>query len=158
MLQNTLDGIMEFCCVRTVAQQTGHTPNSANPYSFAEYLALLITTAESYDTEWSAKRCPICSANLHGTSDLTYDETYQYDDGYDIDTSIDTIYANAASSRQVIVPTDWYGQLSLDGKKLWASLTDADCQILVQLDSASTSTLTDSPASSRGGFQGGFQG
>jgi len=46
---------MEFHCVWTVAQQTGHTSNSGNPYSFAEYQALLITTAESYDMEQTAK-------------------------------------------------------------------------------------------------------
>jgi len=47
-----LDGIQEFC---TMALQTGHTPTSKNPYSFAEYQALLITTAETYDAEWTAR-------------------------------------------------------------------------------------------------------
>jgi len=53
-----------------------------------------------------------------------------------------------------MVPIDWYRQLLLDGKKLWASLMEADHQILVQLDSASISTLTDNPACSRKDFQG----
>jgi len=55
MLQNTVDGVPEFCNVRTVAQQIGHTPNSGNPYTFNDYKALLLTTADTYDYERSAK-------------------------------------------------------------------------------------------------------
>jgi len=44
MLQNTVDGVAEFCNIRTVAQQIGHTPNSGNPYTFSDYKALLQQT------------------------------------------------------------------------------------------------------------------
>jgi len=47
MLQNTIDGVAEFCNVRMVAQQIGHTPNSGNPYTFNDYKALLLTTADT---------------------------------------------------------------------------------------------------------------
>jgi len=45
--------------------------------------------------------------------------TITCNDGYDIDTSIDTIYANAAQSRQVMAPTDKYCQLLQEGHKQW---------------------------------------
>jgi len=47
---------MEFQCVRTVAQQMGHTPNSGNPYSYKEYKTLLLTVAESYNAEKAPKK------------------------------------------------------------------------------------------------------
>jgi len=72
MLQNTVDGVAEFQSVRTVAQQMGHTPNSANPYTFADYKALLLTTADSYNVEWAAKKCPIQMVQLHDSSNLDY--------------------------------------------------------------------------------------
>jgi len=40
------------------ASLIGHTPNSGNPYTFNDYKALLLTTADTYDYERSAKRCP----------------------------------------------------------------------------------------------------
>jgi len=58
MLQNTVDGVTEFRNVRMVAQQIGHTPKSGNPYTFNDYKALLLTTADTYDYERSAKRRP----------------------------------------------------------------------------------------------------
>jgi len=117
MLQNTVDGVAEFCNVRTVAQQIGHTPNSGNPYSFNDYKALLLMTADTYDYERSARRCPTQQAQLHDTYDYGYGYEYDCNDGYDIDTSIDTIYANAAQSHQVMIPTNKYHQLLQEGHK-----------------------------------------
>jgi len=51
MLQNTVKGMAECHNVRTVAQQIGHTPNSGNPYTFNDYKALLLMTADTYDFE-----------------------------------------------------------------------------------------------------------
>jgi len=151
MLQNTVEGVAEFRNVRTVAQQIGHTPNSGNPYTFNDYKALLLTTADTYNYEWSAKRRPTRQAQLHDTYDHSYGYDYECNDGYDIDTSIDTIYANAVQTRQVMVPIDKYRQSSQEGRKQWGMLLDADCSILLQADSAST--LTDSQNSSRGTFR-----
>jgi len=50
-----------------VAQQIGHTPNSGNPYTFNDYKALLLMTADTYDYEPSAKRHPTWQAQLHDT-------------------------------------------------------------------------------------------
>jgi len=72
MLQNTMDSVAEFCSVRTVAQQIGHTPNSGNSYTFSNYKALLLTTADTYDYKRSAKRHPTCQAQLHDTYDYGY--------------------------------------------------------------------------------------
>jgi len=58
MLQNTVNGVAEFWDIRMVAQQIGHTPNSCNHYTFNDYKALLLMTADTYDFECSAKRCP----------------------------------------------------------------------------------------------------
>jgi len=150
MLQNTIDGVAEFRNVRTVAQQIGHTPNSGNPYTFNDYKALLLMTADTYVYEQSAKRRPTWQAQIHDTYDHSYGYDYEFDDGYDIDTSIDTIYTNAAQSRQVMVLTNKYRQLSQEGHKQWGMLLDADRSILLQADSAST--LTDGQTSSRGSF------
>jgi len=150
ILQNTVNGVAKFRNVRTVAQQIGHTPNSSNPYMFNDYKALLLTMADTYDYERSAKRRPTWQAQLHDTYDHDYGYNYKCDDGYDIDTSIDTIYANAVQTQQVMVPTDKYCQLSQEGRKQWGMLSDADCSILLQADS--TSTLMDSQNSSRGSF------
>jgi len=151
MLQNSIQGVAEFRNVRMVAQQIGHTPNIGNPYTFNDYKALLLTTADTYDYEQSAKRRPTRQAQLHDTYDQDHGYEYECNDGYNIDTCIDTIYANAAQSHQVMVPTDKYHQLLQEGRKQWGLLSDAGCNVLLQSDS--TSTLMDSQASSRGSFQ-----
>jgi len=133
-----------------VAQQIGHTPNSGNPYTFNDYKALLLMTADTYDYERSAKRRPTRQAQLHDTYDHSYGYDSKCDDGYNIDTSIDTIYANAMQTWQVMVPTDKYCQLSQEGYKQWGMLSDANRSILLQADSAFT--LVDSQNSSRGSF------
>jgi len=68
----------------------------------------------------SAKRCPTQQAQLHDTYYQAYGYEYKCNDGYDIDNGIDTIYANAAQSHQVMVPTDKYRQLSC----IWAAEWD----------------------------------
>jgi len=150
MLQNTINSAAEFHNVRTVAQQIGHTPNSGNPYTFNDYKALLLTTADTYDYEQSAKRRPTRQAQLHDTYNHSYRYEYECNDGYNIDTSIDTIYANAVQSCQVTVPTNKYCQVLQEGRKQWGMLSDADRSILLQADLAST--LTDSQTRSRGSF------
>jgi len=65
MLQNTVNGEAESRNIRTVAQQIGDTPNSGNPYTFKDYKVLLLTTADTYASEWSAKRRPTWQAQLH---------------------------------------------------------------------------------------------
>jgi len=150
MLQNTVDDVAEFRDVRTVAQQIGHTPNSGNLYTFNDYKALLLTTADTYDHERSAKRCPTWQAQLHDTYDYGYGYEYKCNDRYNIDTSIDTIYANAAQSHQVMVPTNKWRQLLQEGRKQWGMLSDANRSVLLHADSMST--LIDSQASSRGSF------
>jgi len=140
MLQNTIDDAAEFCNVRMVAQQIGHTPNSGNPYTFNDYKALLLMTANTYDYEQSAKRHPTQQAQLHDTYNHSYGYEYECNDGYDIDTSIDTIYTNAAQSCQVMVLTNMYCQLLQEGRKQWGMLSDANGSILLQADLMSTLT------------------
>jgi len=83
-------------------------------------------TADTYDFEWSAKRHPTWQAQLHDTYDQAYGYEYECNNGYDIDTGIDTIYANAAQSRQVMVLTNKYHQLSHEGRWQWGMLSYAD--------------------------------
>jgi len=73
-------------------------------------------TADTYDYEQSAKRCPTRQAQLHDTYNRDYGYEYEYNDKYDIDTGIHTIYANAAQSHQVMVLTKKYHQLSHEGR------------------------------------------
>ena len=63
---------------------------------------------------------------------------------YDNNTDIATIYANAAKTHAGMVPTEQFHQMSQEGCKLWASLSDDDCRLILEQDSTSTSTLTDS--------------
>jgi 5,10-methenyltetrahydromethanopterin hydrogenase len=49
-----------------------------------------------------------------------------YDNGYDINTMIDTIYVNAAKTHAGVIPTEHFQQMSEEGHKIWASLSDDD--------------------------------
>jgi len=147
-----LDGIQEFWLVRTVALQTGHTPTSKTPYSFAEYQALLITTAEAYNAEQTARCHPTRSVSFHETAVHDTDNFLHSSEQYDIDTSLDTIYANATRSCTILVPTDHFQMLSPEGCKQWSLLSDNDQKVLLTSGTTTTSSLmTDSTTGMGGG-------
>jgi len=76
-------------------------------------------------------------------------------DSYDIDTSLDTIYANATRSRTILVhgPNDCFQMLSLEGHRQWSSLSDDDRKILLSSGATTTSSLMmDDTTGLRGGF------
>ena len=83
----------------------------------------------------------------HDLDDLTVAYVYE---GYDIDTDITTIYANAAKTCTGMVPTEHFHQMSLEWCKLWASISDDDRSIILDQDSIPTLTLTDSFDHSQG--------
>ena len=93
MLQNTLDNIIKFQMICTTAQQTGHAVTGSKLHSFKNYKALVISATDAYNAKHAAKRCPIRNAFLHNLGDHNSIVDY-YDNGYDIDTMIDTIYEN----------------------------------------------------------------
>ena len=143
MLQNTVDNVTNFCTISTIAQQTWQATMSTTPHSFQDYKALLLLATDAYDMKHAMKRYSICNAFYHNLVDLTV--AYKYDRyGHDIDTDIVTIYANAAKTRTNMVPTEQFCQMSQEGCKVWACLSDNDCSLIFKQDLTSTSTLTNS--------------
>ena len=69
---------------------------------------------------------------------------------------LDTIYANAARTHAGMVPTKCFCQMPDEGQKLWVSLSDADCRLILEQDLASTSTLTNCMGVKNGCRQGTF--
>ena len=122
-LQSSVDTVEEFRNVRTVAQQTSQASTTGMTRTFEEYKALLIDTADIYDDKRAARRRPHRAMN-HDLTDM-YDG-YVDEDPYDIDTDIDTIYANAVRMRQGMVPSETFIQLSQDGRRLWRRMNDTD--------------------------------
>ena len=81
-------------------------------------------------------------------------DSHQYG-RYDIDTDIETIYANHAGTCDGMVPTKRFRQMTPEGHMIWASLPDTDYRIILGMDSSSDSMLTESFGSSQGGRGGG---
>ena len=67
----------------------------------------MISAADAYDAKHAAKRCPIHNAFLHNLSDHDLIVDY-YDNGYDIDSTIDTINANAARTHAGMIPNEHF--------------------------------------------------
>ena len=128
------------CSTKRACVQTGHASTSMSPHSFQDYKALLLSAADAYDTKHAARRCPIHNAFYHDLNDLTV--AYKYKGhGYDINTDIAIIYANAAKTHACVIPTEQFDQMSLEGCKLWASLSDDDHSLILEQELTSASTL-----------------
>ena len=99
--------------------------------------------AYTFDKKHATKRCPICNAFYHDLGELTV--AYECNGyGYDIDTHIVTVYANAAKTCTGMVPTEHFHQMCLEGCKLWASILDDGDSPILEQDLTSTLTLMDS--------------
>jgi len=136
-LQNAVDSIPDLRQVRTVAQQTGQD------HTFEQYKSLLLSAAVTYDEKLAAPR-RMRNANFHESYDAYY--TLPEDKGYDIDTDIATIYANAAMSKSAMVPSERFYKLSSEGKRHWSGIPEPDRKLILQGDSppSTISSLTDS--------------
>ena len=113
MLQNTLDNVTEFQTICTTAQQTGHAVTGSSPHSFENYKALVLSAVDTYDAKWAAKQCPIHNTFYHDLGDHDLHEDY-HDDGYNINTTINTIYTNAAKTCISMIPNESFHQMSED--------------------------------------------
>ena len=125
------------------------------------YLEVLLSAAQSHDARISpATRAQTRRANLHSSF-----PTESYDDEqYDIDTSIDTILANAHNtmsahySNGTRVPDDAWSKLPQDSRNIWMSIPIDDRKLILGAsDSVSSITDTSSSASSRNGLGRGRQ-
>ena len=132
MLQNTLDNVVEFQMICTTAQQTRHAVTGSKPHAFKDYKALMTSAADAYYAKRTAKRCPKCNAFLHNLGNHNSGVDY-YDDRYDIDTTIDIIFANAARTHAGMIPNEHLQQMSKEGQKIWALLSDNDCLLVKKM-------------------------
>ena len=125
MLQNALDDVDDFRNIHTVSQQT-----------------LVHSAADAYDKKSGAKKHATHKAYSHDF-DVYNSIDYLYD-GYDLDTDIDTIYANAANTHEGMLSSNHFHQMTLEGHKMWISLPPKDRKLILEQDLSSTSTLMDS--------------
>ena len=142
MLQNALDNVDDFRNICTVSQQTRKATTCE------DYKALLHSVADTYDKKSQAKKHATHNAYSHDID--IYNPVYYFFNGYDLDTDIDTIYANAADTHEGMISFNCFCQMTLEGHKIWISLPPKDCKLILEQDSSSTSTLTDSFGSAHG--------
>ena len=94
------------------ANVTGHTVTGRTTHSLEDYKALLLSAADTFDEKHAAKRCPIHNPFYHNLDNSTV--AYEYDGyGYNFDTDIVTVYANAAKTHASMVPTEQFHQIQL---------------------------------------------
>ena len=133
MLQNALDNLDDFRNLHTVGQQTGKAT------MFEDYKALVHSAADVYDKKSRVKKRTTHNAYSHDID--VYDPVDYLYDGYDLDTDIDMIYANAANTCEGMISSDCFHQMSPEGHKMWISLPPKDCKLILEQDSSSMSTL-----------------
>ena len=116
MLQNALNDVDDFRNIHTVGRQTG------NATTFEEYKALVHSAADVYDKKSRAKKHATHTAYSHDLD--AYDPVEYLYDGYDLNTDIDTIYANTADTHEGMISSDPFCQMTPEGHKMWISLPD----------------------------------
>jgi hypothetical protein len=124
LLQNATDDIPEFKALRTTQMVT--SKGARRTLNYDEYFALMISTAEAYDSQ---RAQPVTRRRMANHHNLAYGTEYlDYDCGeqHDIDTDIPTLLANMARTQESMVPRERYSLLSQEGKEIWNKIPDAD--------------------------------
>ena len=135
MLQNALDNDDDFKKIHTVSQQMGKAT------TFEDYKALVHSAADAYDKNSKATTHATRNAYSHGLD--IYDPVEYLYDGHDLNTNIDTIYANAAHTHGgMMSASNHFCQISVPLPK--------DCKLILEQDLCSTSTLAHSFCSMHG--------
>ena len=146
MLQNALNDVDDFRNFHTVGQQT------RNATTFEEYKALVHSAADAYGKKSGVKKCAAHNAYSHDID--VYDPVAYLYNGYDFDTDIDTINANAANTHEGMISSNHFHQMTPEGHKVCISLPPENRKLILEQDSSPTSTLTDSLGSAHGRASG----
>ena len=116
--------------------------------TFEYYKALVHSSADAYNKKSGVKKCATCNKYSHDID--VYDPVDYLYDGYDFDTDIDMIYANAANTHEGMISSNHFHQMTPEGHKVWISLPPKNSKIILEQNLSSTSTLTDSLGSMHG--------
>ena len=97
--------------------------------TFEDYKALVHSTTD--DKKSGAKKHATHNAYNHDL-DVYNPVGYPYK-GYDLDTDIDTLYANAANTHEgMISSSNHFHQMTLEGCKIWIALPPKDCKLILE--------------------------
>jgi hypothetical protein len=121
MLQNATDAIPEFKALRTQTMVT--MQGNQRPLNYEEYFALMISTAEAYDSQRAQPVTHRRMANLHN---FEYGTNYEDEEPHDIDTDIPTLLVHLARTRESLVPSDRYAKMSIEGREIWNKIPEND--------------------------------
>ena len=142
MLQNALDNVDDFRNIHTVSQQTGKAT------TFEDYKALVHSAADGMIRRVEQRNV---QPAIHTAMILTYMiQLTIFTMGMILTLTIDMIYDNAANTHEGMISSNRFCQMTPEGHKIWISLPPKDCKLILEQDSSSMSTPTDSFGSTHG--------